>query len=653
MSIFSKRIREIGIVSIISIILFSFGLLVYIQNITEHDIKENLFLQHQQRQIISTQAISMHIGSDMNLVVSMLDGLANSLYLQQGTYSDNAKKMVGEKYAQFKGIIDGLFVLDKNNILTISYSKSGSQSNLGADYSFRGWVENTRLTLKPVFSDGFDRQDTYTIFMSYPIISRETGRYMGLIATSIPSVPFFSQYGSHGDINTQFLVAYNKYGTMLANGLNRTFVGENFFGDYTQQFTHYNPVLNNLTRNLLAGNAGFAVYDYGRGERLNTQYPIFVNGEPLYFIQVVTPTTEITSQVKGLLSSENSKMFMLLGCTIAAISILIIILIKWTSSLDTEVKRRTRELNESNKQLALANEQLTVHDKMQKEFINVAAHELKTPIQPIISLAEHLRSSRKLGLRRDVYGISREAQLQKQQQQDELIDVIIRNARRLRRLAENILDVTKIETQSLFIKKERFSLNNLILNTIIDFRDQIIRENKDIKLEFISNGTSVKDEHIDDIFVDADKDRISQVISNLLNNAIKSTKAGAITVIVDSKKRSDDNDRKDTGNQEVIVTVKDTGSGIDPEILPRLFRKFATKSQSGTGLGLFISKNIIESHGGKIWVEDNNNDGNSNNNNYAANDGKGAVFSFSLPISSSKELSSKLMSETYMTRTSR
>ena len=123
MSIFSKRIREIGIIAIILIILFSFGLLVYIQNITEHDIKENLFLQHQQRQIISTQAISMHIGSDMNLVVSMLDGLANSLYLQQGTYSDNAKKMVGEKYAQFKGIIDGLFVLDKNNILTISYSK--------------------------------------------------------------------------------------------------------------------------------------------------------------------------------------------------------------------------------------------------------------------------------------------------------------------------------------------------------------------------------------------------------------------------------------------------------------------------------------------------------------------------------------------------
>ncbi len=629
MNVFSKKIREIGIISIILIIIFSFGLLVYIQNITEQDIKQNLFLQQKQRQISSTQGISMHIGSDMNLVVSMLDGLANSLYLQQAIYNDNAKQMVGDKYSQFKGIIDGLFVLDKNNILTISYSKSGSQSNLGADYSFRGWVESTRFTLRPVFSDGFDRQDTYTIFISYPIVSRETGQYMGLIATSIPSSPFFSQYAQFGNIRSQFLVAYNKNGTMLANGLSKTFVGENFFGNYTQQFIHHDRTLNNLTRNLLEGNSGFGVYNYGRGERLNTQYPIFVNGEPIYFIQVVTPTTEITSQVKGLLATENSKMFMLLGSTIAAISVLIILLIKWTSSLDLEVKRRTRELDESNKQLALANEQLTMHDKMQKEFINIAAHELKTPIQPIISLAEHLKSSRKPDPRaRGMYDKTGEGQLQKQRQQDELIDVIIRNARRLRRLAENILDVTKIETQSLLIKKEHFDLNNLIINIITDFRNHIASENKDIELEFISNGTLVENEFTDKIFVDADKDRISQVILNLLNNAVKCTKAGTITIVVDRRKEHDLN--KDAEGREVIVTVKDTGSGVDPEILPRLFTKFATKSQSGTGLGLFISKNIIESHGGKIWLGD----GNGQNNNKGVDGDNGAIFSFSLPISS-------------------
>jgi len=201
------------------------------------------------------------------------------------------------------------------------------------------------------------------------------------------------------------------------------------------------------------------------------------------------------------------------------------------------------------------------------------------------------------------------------------------------------LDVTKIETQSLSIKKERFNLNNLILSIITDFRNQIAKENRDLKFEFISNGICVADETTDEIFVDADKDRISQVISNLLNNAIKSTKAGTITIVVNSIKMR--TCEVGAASQEVIVTIKDTGSGVDPEILPRLFTKFATKSQSGTGLGLFISKNIIETHGGKIWLED----GNGKNNN-GVNGNNGATFSFSLPMSNPKQLSSKLINET-------
>ena len=122
------------------------------------------------------------------------------------------------------------------------------------------------------------------------------------------------------------------------------------------------------------------------------------------------------------------------------------------------------------------------------------------------------------------------------------------------------------------------------------------------------------------------------MISNLLNNAVKCTKAGTITIVVDRRKRYDLNN--DAEEREVIVTVKDTGSGVDPEILPRLFTKFATKSQSGTGLGLFISKNIIESHGGKIWLGD----GNGQNNNNGVDGDNGAIFSFTLPMSSPKHL---------------
>lgn len=592
----SKRIKGIGVISIVLIIAFSLGLLFYVQSIAEHDIKSNLLSQQKQRQIASTLGISLHAGSDLNLVVNMLDGLADSIYLQQSDLSsDKASKLVGEKYSQFSSVIDRLYLLDDNNIVRLSFSPPGSEGAiLGADYSLRDWVINTRNTLKPVFSDGFEREGLYTIFISYPIISRDTGQFLGIIATSIPTVPFFGHYGNVEHIDKQFLVAFNKNGTMLANGASQTLVGQNYFDNYTQKFINYNSILNNQTHSLLEGNPGSAVYDYGRGERLTTGYPIFVNGEPMYFIQVVTPSTQIYSDVKALLSIENQKMFTLLGGTFAAISVLIIFLIKWTGILDAEVKRRTKELDVSNNQLAVANKQLKLRDKMQEEFINIAAHELRTPIQPIIGLAEVLRYKK----------------LQGQMQQDKILDVIIRNARRLRNLSEDILDVTRIESHSLLLRKEKLNLNQMILNAIGDCRNYITSKNKDnyIKIEPVFNGKA-------GLYLEADKDRINQVFSNLLVNAVKFTNKGTITITTELK---EDGCYDLNSHKAVIVSIKDSGTGIDSQILPRLFTKFASGSEGGTGLGLFISRNIIEAHGGKIWA-DNNKDGN------------GATFSFCLP----------------------
>ena len=175
---------------------------------------------------------------------------------------------------------------------------------------------------------------------------------------------------------------------------------------------------------------------------------------------------------------------------------------------------------------------------------------------------------------------------------------------RLQRLTQDILDVSRIESKSLDLNKELFNLNEVISNAIEDY-NRVIKEHKDttnLKLEF----TGPKE----DIFIEADKSRINQVISNLLSNAIKFTKKGTITTAVVPNEN------------EIIVSVNDTGSGIDSEVLPKLFTKFGTtttKSKTGTGLGLFISKNIIEAHGGKIWGK----------NNYP--EGKGATFGFSLP----------------------
>ena len=233
-------------------------------------------------------------------------------------------------------------------------------------------------------------------------------------------------------------------------------------------------------------------------------------------------------------------------------------------------------------------EQLKVHDKMQKEFINIAAHELRTPIQPVLSLSEVLYS-----------------QLKDNVQQRQLLDAVIRNAKRLRRLTEDILDVSKIESRSLMLKREQVNVNHMILNIARDYENDVENTKLEVRV------------HKEDIFIEADRERLNQVISNLLNNAVKFTKEGIISIILEKKEGEAEGDNSSV----VVISVKDTGTGIDPEIFPRLFSKFATKSQTGTGLGLFISKSIIEAHGGKIWAENNR-------------EGKpGATFSFTLPIS--------------------
>jgi hypothetical protein len=348
-NLFVGRVH-ISIISIIFIIAISYGLLFYLQNITEQEVRHSLFEQEIQRQQESTKSISGHISSDLSLVMNMLDGLANSVYLQQGDFSgDGTKKLMEEKYIQFNTTLNRLFIVDKDDVVTISLAPKRSDIFVGADYSFRDWVKETRSSLRPVFSDGFERQGIYRIFITYPIMNRTSGEYIGLLGTSIPTVRFFAHYGNVGNINSQFLVAYNKNATLLANGASQDLVGENFFGEVAQKFINHNEILNNSTRRLLlVGNSDYAVYDYGKGERLTTGYPIFVNAEPKYFLQIVTPTKEIYAHIGDVLFIQRIRMFSFLaGATTAAITVLIVLLAKWNVIVRKEVKRRTRELEES------------------------------------------------------------------------------------------------------------------------------------------------------------------------------------------------------------------------------------------------------------------------------------------------------------------
>jgi len=238
-------------------------------------------------------------------------------------------------------------------------------------------------------------------------------------------------------------------------------------------------------------------------------------------------------------------------------------------------------LREANKNLLYSYQKLEEHDAMEKEFINIAAHELRTPSQSIIGYSELLKN------------------LPERNKQYE--EAILRNAERLFSLVTNMLNIARIESQTMKLNKTVFDLNVKIQNVINDISQQTELKYLDkVKIEFVP---------IEKVDIIADKEKIFEVFANLVNNAIKFTKQGTITIIL----------KREYKTNQAVVTIKDSGPGIDPEIIPHLFSKFKTKSEKGLGLGLYISKNIVEAHGGKIKAYNNPNS-------------KGATFIVTLPL---------------------
>ena len=622
-------IRGVGILAVILIIISSYALFFYFQRQAHEQLNSQLFEEQRERQLGSTQQIANHMGSDLTIILSILDGISNSKYAQEGQlYGQEIGQLATEKYAQMSERVDSLFILNNEDIVVGGAGNLSSGRStiapVGNDLSFRPWVRETHDTFKPVFSEGFEHLGEYRVIITNPVIDRETKQYLGLVGVSIPTIPFFEHYGNVHDINTQFLVAFDSKGTVLAVGANPNLVGLDFFGETVQNFVNHNPTLNKQIVELLQGNTGDAVFDYGRGERLTTSQPIYVAGNPTYFLQVVTPTDTIYSQISPILTGENERLALFLVGITGASAILIIFLLLWNSSLGKEVKKRTRELQESNRLLGVTNEQLTERDRMQNEFINIAAHEMRTPIQPILGLSdiilqrilniakqlqreekevvyEQLRDSSSIPTRSN--SIFRSSLSLSVEKIIPMVEIINRNAKRLEKLTNNLLDVTRFENnKSIDLSKEQFDIDSVIRDCIIDASQHIGKKN--IKFSYMPADDSQQV-----IIIKADRTRIAQVLMNLLDNSINSSQEGIISVTT----------AIDPDANSITVSVKDAGSGINPDILPRLFSKFATASEKGTGLGLYISKKIIEAHGGKIWAENNK-------------DGKGATFEFTIPL---------------------
>ena len=319
------------------------------------------------------------------------------------------------------------------------------------------------------------------------------------------------------------------------------------------------------------------------GKDLTLSYaPVVSNGIYYFTIILIFPHSLVSSLDNLVVQQRNFAVAAMLIIVLGSVGIFFVITY-WNKGLRKVVYIQTKQLQETTKKL-------TYHDKLQKEFIDIAAHEFRTPIQSVLGYSEMIHTNLK--------------------NFDQYFDKIIRNARRLEKLTEDILDVSKIEGNVLQLSKSHFDLNYTIQQLIEDHQKEAAEKNVKVILNFKKNIPTT---------VYADEPRLQQVINNLLSNSIHFTNNGSVLITV-YKAQVDTNVENERQDEEsIVVEIKDSGSGINAEMLPRLFEKFATRSGSGTGLGLYISKSIIDSHGGKIWA-------------YNNKDGVGATFTFTLPV---------------------
>lgn len=346
-----------------------------------------------------------------------------------------------------------------------------------------------------------------------------------------------------------------------------------------------------MLRESLEGRRGSYDFVSSDGSTSTVAYaPVKVRGERFLALYVIVPH-QVSADINPILQQHNYFVSAIILAISGIAIVTAIVILSWNRSLQVSVAKKTEELRRANESLTNANEKLAAHDKMQREFINIAAHELRTPIQPLLAVIELLSDQFADG--KDKVDITKAE-----------TEMLARNAKRLERLSSSILEVSRIESNTLKLQKETLNLNEKIRNVLDDSRS-FIPADKKILIVF--------EPYSEPLYILADRERVFEVLSNLIRNAIKFIeKEGTITIRVEKKE-------EDGGGRYALVSIRDTGTGIAPDIMPRLFTKFATKSEQGTGLGLFISKSIVEAHGGEIWANNNP-------------DNIGATFSFTLPL---------------------
>jgi signal transduction histidine kinase len=539
-----------------------------ILKIAAEDIRSNAEIQAHDLESVFVNRLE---GVSSNLkIISNSQSIQNS-EVERGQTLFNAAQDSTANLTNFYMWLD-----DQGRIVWLSnINQTAYEQFRGTDLSHRAYFSEAKNRLGIYYSSAIDSNDNITrVYISHPIVDTETGEFLGVSVAAIQLTTFGSFLQSELSPDTESSVGMvDRNGMILYSG-SEELIGKHIFGSELQSGLppDLKDSFNTFMSRSLEGERGVQDFSAGNATATIAYEPIIIEGEQFGTLYIVTPH-QFAANVGALVEQQrNFSLITVIMIGAAAVGIAALVLI-WNSRLERTVDTRTAELKRSHDSLAVANEQLKVHDRLQKEFINVAAHELRTPTQAILGYAELLQMD--------------------PTDRDEMIKAIYRNSVRLQRLTSDILDVTRIESEALRIDKEKFNLNDVVQAAMQDAKSQLANG----KVKFVYEPR--------DIYVQADRGRISQVMANLLDNATKFTKQGSVTISVEKREG------------QAIVSVQDTGAGIDQDIMPRLFSKFATKSDKGTGLGLFISKSIIEAHGGRIWCSN--------------NPGKGATFAFSLP----------------------
>jgi len=569
-----------------------------IANISSQDVRSNARIEVYQ--------LSRILVRSMESISNNLQGLSNSISLLD-IENDNVQRLFDSAQSSTKDLTNGYYMFDMNGeIISKTSNKSIEASYFGIQPNSSDIFlsPNTRNTT--YFSSIINVNNQFPLlFISYPVLKNNItinnstsqsnmSNFEGIVFTTID----LSKLGEflQKELSPEFA---SNVGLIDKNGVilysqNRNVVGKNYLSPEFQDLIppEIKDIYNNILTTSLTGGSGLRDISFNDNMTTIAYQPITLDGEFLWSLYISTPHS-LASNVGYLINQQknfSTIVIIVVGSMAFGIAFLIL---SWNKRLEGAVQSRTVQLKktnesviESNSLLASANKQLEIHDNMQKEFINVAAHELRTPIMPILGEAELIEND---------IGDNEFASVSKEQ-----VSSIIRNAKRLDRLAADILDVTNIEGKSLKLNKSTFDIDEILSELVTEYSRHI--ENDQSK----SKGLKISYEPIH-VRLFADRYRITQVISNIINNAIKFTDQGSIAI------------EGTVSSSELTIKIIDTGKGIDKEIVNRLFDKFVSRSEQGTGLGLFISKNIMESHGGTIIGYNNEN-------------GTGATFVFTLPI---------------------